>query len=418
VWESSEHTALPARAELIDSDDTLNLLGRLVERSLVVAEIGLEAEDLPPPLAGGLRYRMLESVREYARERLVQSGEEVTLRHRHREYFMGVAEQADDGLRGPDQGRWLDLLQREMDNFRAALGWSVESEARLRLAAALWRYWYQRGPVSEGRSWLEGSLARSRYCSPEARARALTGVGNLAGQQADYAAAFAYLEECLGIQRERGNRRGEAEALNNLGIIARYQHDSVRAQALLEESLAVNREIGRPETIAAALVNLWVVAHEEGRGAASRAWLEEAREIYAGQGDSWRLAVVLCNLGILDRRGGNPDGAESAYSEALGRFLALNEGANIALCLNGLGCVALDRGDFERAMRLFAIEERHRQVSGVPTPQSDIAQRESELERLREVLGPEGAERIWRDTSELPLEQAVAWALNEQPTTT
>lgn len=415
VWGGSPETALPeGQPERVPPDEILDLLARLVDRSLVVSEPGLEVEELPPPLSGGLRYRLLESIREYARERLVESGEEPTLRHRHREFFMGLAEQAEAGFRGPEQGRWLDLIQREMDNIRAALGWSVESEARLRLAAALWRYWYQRGPVSEGRAWLEGSLARSKGCSPEARARALTGAGNLAGLQADYGTARKHLEQCLQIRRTTQDRVGEGSALINLGIIARHQADRETAHGLLEEGLELYRRYGERGDIAAALVNLWTLAHQEGLGVERRGWLEEARELLEPDGDPWRLAMTLYNLGIIYRRIADPDQADAHFLEALRRFRALAEHASIALCVNGLACVALDRKDAVLATRLLAIEQRLRDTCEVPTPESDAARREAELGCARDTLGAEHFGRIWAEAYELTSEEAVAWVLGEE----
>lgn len=415
VWEGTGPTSLPPEApERISPEDVLELLGRLADRSLIVAEPGLEVEDLPPPLGGGLRYRLLESIREYSRDRLTGRGEDPMMRHRHCEFFMGLAEQAESGFRGPDQARWLDLMQREMDNIRAALGWSVESESRLRLAAALWRYWYQRGPVSEGRAWLEGSLARCQRATPETRAKALTGAGNLAGQQGDYLAAHRFLEESLEIRRRLGDSLGEASALVNLGIIARYQGDSSAAYQLLHDGGEIYRAHGQWTDVAATLVNQWAVAHHEGLGVAHRSWLEEARDLLQSNGDPWRLAIVLSNLGIIYRKLEEADQAEAHFEDALRRFRALNERPNTALCLDGLGCVALDREDYPRATCLFAIEQRLRDESGVPTPDSDQERKQHDLAAVRDALGDEEYGRIWAEAYGIPVKEAIAWVLGEQ----
>lgn len=414
VWHHRGPELALEAEERVHPDDVLDLLAQLVDRSLVVAEAGLELKDLPGPLAGGMRYRLLESIREYARERLAESREEPVLRMRHREYYAGLGEQAEAGLQGPDQARWLDVIQREMDNIRAALGWSVESESRLRLAGALWRYWYQRGPVSEGRAWLEGSLARSQGCSPEARARALTGAGNLAGQQGDYTAAIAHLEQCLALRREQKDLAGAAGALNNLGITAWGQGELSAAAGYLEEALQINRELGRMDRVAAALANLWVVMHQQGHGVEHRAWLQEAREIYLQTGDRWRLGIVLSNLGLAAKHAAEYEAAQAWYQEGLGIFAGLEEHAGLVLCLSGLGSVAVALGRPEEAVTLFAAEARLREEFGVPIPTADADRHQSEVRGLEVQLGTAIFQALWAAERDRPLADIVQSALDSR----
>jgi predicted ATPase len=194
-------------------EDALVLLERLVEQSLVLAE---------PSKGGGLRYRMLEPVRQYARERLGEGGEEYETRRRHAAYYLSLSERARPKLQGREEGEWLDRLEAENDNLRAAIGWSLgrgDAQMALRLVAALWYFWYKRGHLNEGRRWLEEALATSDAPTP-ARAEALNGAGALARNQADYEQAQRWLEESLVLRREFGDKKGTAEALINLGTVA------------------------------------------------------------------------------------------------------------------------------------------------------------------------------------------------------
>ena len=191
-------------------EDALPLLDRLVDTSLVVAE----------DRHGERRYRLLESLRLYGRERLVTSGEAESTSRRHAEHFLALAEAVEPALWGPDAVAWLDRLEIEHDNLRAALRWVTghgEVEIALRLGAALSRFWQVHAHLSEGLMWLESALVGASGASPATRARALDAAGHLARDRADYDRAWALYEESLGLRRELDDRRGTALALNNLG---------------------------------------------------------------------------------------------------------------------------------------------------------------------------------------------------------
>jgi predicted ATPase/DNA-binding XRE family transcriptional regulator len=249
--------------EPIERGDVLDLLSGLVDKSLVLAE---------EQISGHMRYGMLDTLREYAAERLAHAGEKPDLLRRQATQFLVLAETAERHLRGPEQAAWLERLEQEHENLRAALRWCVEHgsvEEGLRLGASLWRFWHIRGHLTEGREHLAAVLALARPGMPAgsrtaALAGALNGAGVLALRQGDYAAARSLLEESLAIRRGLGDRREIANSLGNLGLVAKAQGDHVLSRSLHEESLAMRRALGDRRGIALSLHNLGEVADCQG----------------------------------------------------------------------------------------------------------------------------------------------------------
>ena len=214
----------------IDVDNVLDLLSRLVEKSLVVAEAGAQ---------GASRYRMLEPVRQYARERLEERGETEAVRRRHAALFLALAEEAEPGLRGPWQASWVKRLERERDNLRAAMAWLLgrgELEEAARLGWALWLFWWVRGRFTEGRSWMEEALAKRSAMPATARARALFVAGMMADGQADRRSAEPLIEESLRLFRDLGDKLGHGCALGSAGLVEVGRGQNERGIALLEEA--------------------------------------------------------------------------------------------------------------------------------------------------------------------------------------
>ena len=233
------------------------ILATSQRRSLLLAEARPD---------GTVRYRFLESIREYALERLTESGETDRIQRAHAAYFLRFIEQIKAEYEGPEQPRMLDLLRTEQHNFRAALDWAInrpEPEIAMRLAGALMRFWEMNGSYAEGRRWL-AEVLQGVSQQPEYRARALTAAGSLAYFEGDYAAARAHIEECLGIYRQMDHKLGIAGSLNTLGIIVMDQGDRERARALLEESLTVFRDVDDRRGIARGLMNLGLLTHDVG----------------------------------------------------------------------------------------------------------------------------------------------------------
>ena len=289
-------------------EDALPLLDRLVDTSLVVAE----------ERHGERRYRLLESLRLYGRERLVKSGEAESTYRRHAEHYLALAEAVEPALWGSDAVAWLDRLEIEHDNLRAALRWATghgEVEIALRLGAALSRFWQVHAHLSEGLKWLESALAWTSDASTATRARALDAAGHLARDRADYDRAWTFYEESLGLRRELEDRRGTALTLNNLGVVAQLRGDYDRAVALLEESLALFRALGDERGVALSLLTLGSMAQWQGDLARATAHYEESLALFRALGDTRGIAAALSSLGNLASSRGDFVAADELYAE-------------------------------------------------------------------------------------------------------
>ncbi len=231
----------------VAATDVLNVVAQLVDKSLVVVETrGEEA-----------RYRLLETVRQYARDRLAESQEMTEVQTRHLDWYRALAEQAAPKLRGSDQKAWLERLEMEHDNIRAALDWSGKlvggAEAGLRLAGSLSWFWFMHGHMNEARQWLERALSAGTHGSASARAKVLAGTGIIARRQGDYNRGQAALEESLILLRELGDHWGIGFSLHHLGHVADEAIGYGRAKALFQESLVAFRAAGDKWGVAASV---------------------------------------------------------------------------------------------------------------------------------------------------------------------
>ena len=328
--------------------DVLEGLTTLVDQSLL-RRSGSEGEP---------RYQMLETVREFALERLTASGEAKSVAWQHARRFLVHAEASAPRLTGPDASAALDDLEREHDNLRTALAWTsdVEPTEALRLAGALASFWEIHGHYAEGRAWLERALAACPVAPVELRAEALDGIGRIARVQGDLAHAAAVLEEALEARRGLGDPWGLAVALRSAGVAAFSQGDVARAALLNEEALALSRQIGDERGIAAALGNLGVVADEQGDLAGAEALYTEVLERFRQLGDQRGVAATLDNLGSLTRLRGDLEQAERLHEEALDLRRGLGDAFGVGHALHELASVAWARGDAERAAMLYEEE--------------------------------------------------------------
>ncbi len=352
-------------AEKVCGDDgvqVLDLLSRLVDKSLVVAE----------EHNGQGRFRLLETMRQYAAEKLHASGEEGLIRERHRDWCMRLAARFDAEWRGPDQVAWLARLEQEHDNLRAALTWSRsaaeagDAEAGLRLAGAVWHFWEVRGYLSEGRSWLTEFLALSRGATGTgARAKALDGAGHLAVLQGDQPTGASLLNESLALWRTLGDRRGIAQALHSLGLAAQYNGDPAYATARHQESLALARDVGDRVGIYLAIYNLAVIAQASGDYERAVALHEESLVLKQAQGDPWSIAFSLQNLGLLAWRQDHVERAVLLLQESLRLRWALQGEVGVSMCLQVLAEIAASRGQAGRAARLLGAAHAELEASGV-----------------------------------------------------
>jgi predicted ATPase/class 3 adenylate cyclase len=306
---------------------------------------------------GEPRMMMLETIREYGQERLAERGEIEALWRRHSAYFLALAETAEPQLTGPQQATWTARLEPEHDNLRAALGRALEqqeAEIAMRLGAALWRFWWLRGHVSEGRTWLARVLSHSgaqRHTA--ARAHALTGAGYLTMMQSDYPQATAILEEGLALFRELGDEQGSIFVLGCLGDIASREADLERAMTLFEQTLAFYQERGDLWGIAASYMRLGNLAFERGDYGRSAVLFEESLLLFRKRGDQGAITSLMNALGVALRHQGDDGRAIALFEEALALCRTLNLKDGTAWSLRNLGDIALKRGDHERAKALF-----------------------------------------------------------------
>jgi predicted ATPase len=327
---------------------TLDLIDSLTDKHLLRIE---ETDDGP-------RILMLETIREFGLERLEASGEAAATRQAHAAFALALAEEAHPELAGPEQAKWLDRLDDEVNNLRAALNWTIDrgdAEMGLRLAGALWPFWRIRGHIRDGRAWLERVLAlpRASTAPPAVRAQALGGLGNLATNLGHYSEAQTRLEECLALQRELSDPRGIAAALHSLALVAQHQNAYDRSAALFEQSLLLAREQGDDLASVISLNGLAIAAQAQGDIGRATTFYEESLAIARRLGAPRFIAVALGNLGNLAADQGDADRAVMLYEESLARYREVWDRRGVAICLYSLGHQAVTQGD-DRAYELLA----------------------------------------------------------------
>jgi predicted ATPase/DNA-binding CsgD family transcriptional regulator len=318
--------------------DPLAGVAALARASLLVRGAG--AGDEP-------RFGMLEMVRAYAAARLATSGEADAARRAHAAFFLALAERAAPALRGPGGAAWLARLDPEHDNLRAALDWAIaagEGAVAAGLGAALWRYWWLRGFLGEGRRHLEAILGGGAV-PDELRGDLLAGAGVLAWNQGDHAAGEGHLGAALASHRAAGSPAGIALCLDHLGIIARNRGDYPAARALQTEALALARRAGDRASAASLLDSLGMMARDAGDFAEAERLLGEGLALRRALGNAQGLAFSLTNLGDLARRRGDTAAARALLEEGLALRRELGDRPGLASSLNLLGAVARDTGD-------------------------------------------------------------------------
>ena len=305
---------LPAAQHVCSGDglerfEVLDLLGGLIDKSLVESEQPGDA----------VRYRLLETIRAYALEKLARSGEAPQLRERHRQWYLALAEDAEPALTGAEQLRWLDRLESEHDNLRAALleAANTDAEAALRLAAALGHLWLVRGFLTEGRGHLEGALAAAEPRRTVLRAKALAVAANLAMFDADVDTAGEHAQRALELSAGLGYRRGEAWARRTLGRVAGARERLGEARTLQEEALAISRELSDDWGTGFSLSNVGNLDALSGRLSQAEERYEESLRIRRAIGDAWGQVWSLFRLGVLRTGQGRFDGAQRLFDEAL-----------------------------------------------------------------------------------------------------
>ncbi|HEV8603530.1 MAG TPA: protein kinase [Gaiellaceae bacterium] len=425
--------------------EVLDGLASLVDKSLLRQREGASGEP---------RFRMLETIREYALGRLAERGELEELQRRHAERCLALAEAAEPELTRSGQAVWLERLDEENDNIRAALAWSLqagERELGLRLAGALVRFWSTRGLMTEGRRWLAEALASTEGVSPPVLCKACFAAGYAALGQGDYAQSKQYFEQCLALARELGDVRSEAAALaqlswlsmaggeheraiqlagkslelareegdswtasgalNVLAEIEAEEGDEARATKLFEESLVLRRELGDKRLVANSLLNLG--RHELAHGAEERATvlLEEGLAISRALPDTWSMSVALVNLGRLQLRAGDHARAEAFFAEGLTLARERGDKRVAAECLQGLAAASGAQGQPALGAKLHATAEALLEAIGATRSPAERAIHERFVPALRAQLGDEAFEAEAAVGRALAPEDAITLAL-------
>ena len=389
--------------------DVLEGLAVLVHHSLLRLE---EAAGEEP------RYTMLATIRDYALEQLARSGEADEVRRRHAAYYLALAEQGETQLCGPRQVEWLDRMEREHGNLRAALRWAVnccEAELGLRLGAALWRFWSIRGHLTEGRSWLRQLLALPRVGqSGLAHARALAAAGSLAEDQGDYAEAASLQEQSLVLSRRLDYEVGIANALRSTGVLARHADDPVTARARLEESLAICQTIGFAEGTPRVLQGLGTLCLDKADLAGAREYFSQSLSLCRGLADMRGISQSELGLARVALGQGELAQARSHLQEALGGFRQLDDHRSIASALEMFACLAARHGGTAHALRLVGAAESLRTAVGAHPAPDWRTGAEPHQAATREQLGHAAAAAAQAEGRALALDEAIQLCVEQE----
>jgi predicted ATPase/DNA-binding CsgD family transcriptional regulator len=395
-------------SEHVGEEDVLELISKLVDKSLVVAEVGARGVE---------RYRLLEPVKQYARERLEESGEAEAFRRRHAEFFLALAQDAAPELIGAHQRAWAERLEADHDNMRAALSWSLEREPEtaLRLAAKLAGFWQMRARFVEGSEWLEAALRQSSRVEAATRAKLLSEAGTFAFYRADFDRAIVLHGEALELYRDMGDDNGVAFALMCLGAQYSEKGDHERAVPFYEEALAISHRIGDKPNTASTLHNLAEVERLRGNYERAKALGMESIALSREIGDKWRVARVVGWVGLAAVWSGHEhDLAEGLLKEALALDWELGSWAYGAYCLEAFAGVAEARGQVARAARLWGAAEAVRTNIGAPLPLEVRLLYESSVAAARSQLGEAAWEEAFAEGMAMSAGEAAEYALSEE----
>jgi predicted ATPase/DNA-binding winged helix-turn-helix (wHTH) protein len=430
--------------------DLFEGLSSLVDKSLVQRLDRAEAEP---------RFAMLETIREYALELLIDSREQSAARRAHAAYCLVLAEEGNPELSPADRARWLSQCDVEIDNLRFALDWlfqSTDLDWGLRLCVALFRFWDMREHLTEGRARLETVLRLADGDRSKERARVSHFLGALATAQGDYPAAERFLEQSLSLYEELGDESGIAASLNALAVSARDRGDYSVAQSNFERSLACWRMLPDQLAIARCLHNLanvvkvrgdyprarWAlreatdifealgdrsgaawsvnqlgdIAREQGDVAAARGLYQRALSAFQEAGDPWGSARSLTDLACIDCEYGDHLAARAAFRDALEIFAGLGHRRGIARALEGSACLALAQGHAERALKLAAAAAHLRQVISAPLHQAEQSKLDQTLLPAWKSFSEVEGKRAWADGSAMSPEKAIEYSLEEPET--
>ena len=383
----------------IESGDVLDMLANLVEKSLVMLDVD----------SG--RYRMLDTVRTYAAEKLGDGDEEAATRSRHLEWCLGLAERARPGLAGPEQGRWIAELDRERENLLGAHRWCDRAEGGvelgLQLVFLLKLYWYQHGLLTLGHRIAAEALARTRPDDRSlARCRGLADVGQFCTFMGRYAEARGYLEESLALARELGDQNRIAAVLQPLGQAYRGEGDLANAGRYSEESITVARAVGNQRQLASALNSHAQLLRQQGDVSGAEALYAEAVQILEALGDHESVAIGRLNLAVVAIERGQTGAARALLAQALQVATTLGSLQVGQSTLDVLAGLCATEGRHDAALQMFGAAEAQAERSGLKRDSADAAFLLPLIEHSRGALG-EAAGRVLSAGAEMGYAEAV-----------
>ena len=384
--------------------DVVEALDQLADQSLL-----RRLPDFDEP-----RFLMLQTIRDFAKERLEESGDAHRIRDRHVEAFLALAQKGEPHLFGPARREWLDRLEIDHDNFRAALDWCLESgNARqaMRLAGAFWRFWQMRGHIHEGRARMANILGLPKSQDfLQDRVLALEAAGGLAYWQADMDIAQGFYDECLALTRQVGDKRAIANAIYNAGFPMTVSRKTIpRAKLLYQEALTLFRELGDDGRIARTLWGIGNANFFDKDYAAAKPALEEAQALSRRLDDRFNLAWSTHTLGLVAFNTNDIATAKKSFLEALQLFLEAQDVSGITLQLDNLSSIARKEGDPLRATRLAAAAVAQQTATG--TGLGGLLSYQ-EGRTGREGLSEADAATAWAEGQSLSLDEAVAYAMD------
>ncbi len=391
-------------------NDVLDVLGRLVDKSLVIVE--------PESTTGETRYRLLETIRQYALEKLVEIGEALAIRDQHLGYYLALAEKSEPNIFGSESAAWYRRLDKELDNIRAAIEWSTnmgKADSALRIAGSLVYFWFAHGLVaSEWHDRVQQALARPEGRERTlARAKALNGLGLMYWADIYPTDRSAELEEALTIGRELGDQWNTATALRNLGVLENIKGNYLEARTLLEQSLVIWSEMGLAGKIGRAwtLISLGEVALNRSEAELARSLYEEVVMILREPGDINLLAYSVRRLAQLLWHEGDYEKAIALCKESLNLNQQVGDPRGVIACLAGFGAIAVAQDKYPHAAQLMAAVETHLASVGIRLVYMDRMEYERNLARLRAKLEERALAKFWAKGRALTLEQAIEYAL-------
>ncbi len=398
-------------AEQVTSDshlplpEILDLLSSLTDKSLVT----MQAQE------GGTRGRLLEPVRQYADEKLHAAGEAHELHSRHLDFFLHLAQDLDAQAWGADQAIALQRLEQEHDNIRAALTWSIEGdpERGLRLASSLIFLFELHGYTTQERGWIEKLLTLNEKAPPGVRAKALYAAAGNAYLRGEMKASRSLYQASLELYRELDDELVIADILAWLGMIASTFREFALARSLLEESLAVSKARGEAEGPLSVRLHLgFALCHLDER-ARGLALLEQGLSQSREWGAHGFTGVAQMLLSFVAYEDGDYAQARWRYREAVGVSQQAGVGTGVMYGLGGLGVVAASEGQFERAARLLGVAARISQDTGMGLVPLEQSHHDHAIDLTRAALGEQDFAALWAEGSEMSLEQAIAYAMED-----